>query len=111
MKRQPVHHIEVQREGRGDVELVYKGRQTHGFIHGKFHNYVIANHKNPSDIAYLVKELMGPLPGLIKQMPTINKLKKEWGIDPKSSGMSLLNTKRALLINYRNYWVRIENVC
>ena len=34
MKQQPVHHIEVQREGRGDVELVYKGRQTHGFIHG-----------------------------------------------------------------------------
>ena len=44
------------------------------------HVYVLSNYKHPSDITYLVKESKGPLPRLMKHIPTIENLKKEWGI-------------------------------
>ena len=55
----------------------------------EIHTYVLANYKQPININYLVKEFKGPLPRLTNQIPTIYKLKKEGGIDPKSSGKEI----------------------
>ena len=45
-------------------------------FHKNLHEYVIANYKHSSNITYRVKELKVPLPRLMNQMPTIEKLKK-----------------------------------
>ena len=42
------------------------------------HAYLLANYKHPSDISYLVKKFNCPLLCLMKQMPTIDKLKMSW---------------------------------
>lgn len=48
------------------------------------YEYVLANYKYPSDIAYLVKELKSPMKKLMKDMPSLNKLKETWGLDPNA---------------------------
>ena len=44
-------------------------------------------------------ELKGPLPRLMKQIPTIDKLKKEWGVYPHSKGTELTEDKKIIFYN------------
>ena len=45
-------------------------------------NHVLTTFDHSGDIAYLVQELAELMPRLMKQMPTIKSLKKDYGIDP-----------------------------
>ena len=47
----------------------------------EMHDHIVATYKHLSDIEYLMTTLQNPLTRLMKQMPTISKLKTEWGID------------------------------
>ena len=42
----------------------------------EIHYYIVATYKHSRDIAYLMTTLQKPVPRLMKQMPTIYKLKK-----------------------------------
>ena len=59
-------------ERKGDSFLVFQK---------EMHNNIVATYKHLSDIAYLMTTLQNPVPRLMNQMPTIFKLKTEWGID------------------------------
>ena len=61
--------------------------------------YVLDNHKHPSDITYLEKELKGTFPRLMNQIPTIENMEKEWGIDSHISGTDLTGTKKSIVGN------------
>ena len=41
----------------------------------EMHDRIVATYKHSSDIAYLMTTLQNPVPSLMKQMPTISKLK------------------------------------
>ena len=47
--------------------------------------HVLANFDQPKDIVTLPKDLINPLPKLMKQMPTTKKLLKEFGIDDNTN--------------------------
>ena len=51
----------------------------------ELHEHVLANYKFPSDIAYLVKEMSNPVHNLMKSIPTLSKLKKEWDMEGDES--------------------------
>ena len=63
-------------ESKGDSFLVFQK---------ELHEHVLANYKFPSDIAYLVKEMSNPVHNLMKSIPTLSKLKKEWGMEGDES--------------------------
>ena len=45
-------------------------------------NHVLAKFDHSGDIAYLVQEIEDPMPRLMKSMPTLRSLKKDYGINP-----------------------------
>ena len=80
---------------------VKEDKHTDSFMvfYQEVHLYILANCKHLSDIAYLVKELKGPLPPLMKNITNINSLKKQWGIDPKRSGTELAEDENTIVDN------------
>ena len=52
------------------------------------HDRIVATYKHLRDIAYLMTTLQNPVPRLMKQMPTISKLKTEWDIDSSLTSYS-----------------------
>ena len=52
-------------------------------------NHVLTKFDHSGDIAYLVQELKEPMQKLMKQMPTIKSLKKDYGIDPETEESKL----------------------
>ena len=71
----------------------------------KVHVYIIANYKQPSNIAYLVKEFKGNLPRLTKHIPTIDKLKKGWGIDTQRKRTELTEDEKSIIDNLQELLV------
>ena len=61
----------TKEEKKGDSFLIF---QKELYVH------VLANYKFPSDIAYLVKDLKDPISRLKKLIPSMRKLRNEWGI-------------------------------
>ena len=59
-------------ERKGDFFLVFQK---------EMHDHIVPTYRHSSNIAYLMTTLQNPVPRLMKQMPTISKLKTEWGID------------------------------
>ena len=76
----------------------------------ELHAYALVNYKYPSDISSLAMELKGPLPCLMNQIPTIDKLKKEWGIDPQISGTELTEDEN-IIVNNLQELLGPERIC
>ena len=63
------------------------------------HAYVLVHYKQPIAISDLIKELKGPITRLTNHMPTINKLKRGWGIDSWNSFRELTEDKNSIVNN------------
>ena len=46
----------------------------------EMHDHIVETYEHSRDITYLMMTLQNPVSRLMKQMPTISKLKTEWGI-------------------------------
>ena len=72
------------------------------------HAYVIENYKHLINIAYLVKYLKAPLPRLMKQIPTVRRLKESWYTDTDIPEKYLSTDKKIILYNLKEilgpYW-------
>ena len=67
-------------EKKGDSFLIFQK---------DLYEYVLANYKHPSDIAYLVKELKDPVKRLMSEIHTVAKLESEWGLAEDESKYSI----------------------
>ena len=60
--------LDKKQERKGDSFLVCQK---------EFHQNIVATYKYPTDIAYLMKDIQNSMPELIKNMPTLAKIKGE----------------------------------
>mmetsp|Transcript_18801 Transcript_18801/g.21383 ORF Transcript_18801/g.21383 Transcript_18801/m.21383 type:complete len:567 (+) Transcript_18801:256-1956(+) len=74
--------------------------------------HVLSTFDNPGDIEYLPRELQNPMPRLMKDMPTLKKLKVDTGIDPSitddeltADDQLLVEELKSLLVSERKGFV------
>ena len=64
-------------------------------------NHVLSKFDHSGDIAYLIQELKDPMPRLMKQMPTIKSLKKDYGIDPDADEGTLSKEEQDAIVDLK----------
>ena len=60
-------------------------------------NYVLSKFDHSGDIAYLIQELKDPMPRLMKRMPTIKTMKRDYGIDPDTEETKLTQEEQDIV--------------
>lgn len=74
--------------------------------------YILSNFQNPGDIVPLARDLSNPMPRLMRNMPTLPKLMRDYGMDPSVSDadrsaddQAIVNELKTLLDTERKSFV------
>ena len=59
--------------------------------------HVLSTFSNPGDVVTLVKDLQKPMPRLMKQMPSLAKLKEDYGLDPAADESTLSAEDKSII--------------